>query len=198
MPSPARSCTSTAGRTCHEDLRPATPWSMLPIQTCRASEASPTVRLAAFDLDAIRTKTFYASVCAVPADIIKARRRRMDEAPACIGNRGHDPMIQIPQRRPYVSRTASFASGADSPVQVLEECLAEIDRWEAAVGAFTVIDAAMARDFEPAGRTYQAPTPGPMISRATVPMSLVPRGAWSQLSAAGIPWVSPRAARHLL
>jgi hypothetical protein len=29
-------------------------------------------------------------------------------------------------RRPFVSRTATCASGADSPVQVLEECLAEI------------------------------------------------------------------------
>jgi Asp-tRNA(Asn)/Glu-tRNA(Gln) amidotransferase A subunit family amidase len=56
-----------------------------------------------------------------------------------------DPMSQIPQRRPYVSRTASFASGTDSPVQVLEECLAEIGQREAAVGAFTVIDAAAAR-----------------------------------------------------
>jgi hypothetical protein len=56
-----------------------------------------------------------------------------------------DPMSQMPQRRPYVSRTASFASGADSPVQALEECLTEIDRREAAVGAFTVIDAAAAR-----------------------------------------------------
>ena len=54
-------------------------------------------------------------------------------------------MTQTPQRRPYVSRTASFASGADSPVRVLEECLAEIDQREAAVGAFTVIDAAAAR-----------------------------------------------------
>jgi hypothetical protein len=26
-----------------------------------------------------------------------------------------DPMIQMPQRRPYASRTASFASGAYSP-----------------------------------------------------------------------------------
>ena len=54
-------------------------------------------------------------------------------------------MSQTPQRRPYVSRTASFASGTDSPVRVLEECLAEIDRQEAAVGAFTVIDATSAR-----------------------------------------------------
>lgn len=54
-------------------------------------------------------------------------------------------MSQTPQRRPYVSRTASFASGTDSPLQVLEECLTEIDRREAAVGAFTLIDAAAAR-----------------------------------------------------
>ena len=54
-------------------------------------------------------------------------------------------MSETPQRRPYVSRTASFASGTDSPVQVLEECLAEIDRREGAVGAFTVIDPATAR-----------------------------------------------------
>jgi hypothetical protein len=51
-------------------------------------------------------------------------------------------MSQTPRRRPYVRRTASFANGADSPVQVLEECLAEIERREAAVGAFTVIDPA--------------------------------------------------------
>jgi Asp-tRNA(Asn)/Glu-tRNA(Gln) amidotransferase A subunit family amidase len=55
-------------------------------------------------------------------------------------------MSQTPQRRPYVTRTAMFASGADSPVQVLEECLAEIDQREAAVGAFTVIEAQAARD----------------------------------------------------
>ena len=54
-------------------------------------------------------------------------------------------MSQTPQRRPYVNRTASFASGADSPVQALEECLAEIDRRESTVGAFTVIDASAAR-----------------------------------------------------
>jgi len=55
------------------------------------------------------------------------------------------PICQTPQRRPYVSRTASFASGADSPVLVLEECLAEIGQREVEVGAFTTIDAAKAR-----------------------------------------------------
>lgn len=54
-------------------------------------------------------------------------------------------MSQTPKPRPYVTRTASFTNGADSPVQVLEECLAEIDQREAAVGAFTVIDAPAAR-----------------------------------------------------
>jgi hypothetical protein len=31
-------------------------------------------------VDAIRTKTFYAFVSAVPADVIKARHRRIEEA----------------------------------------------------------------------------------------------------------------------
>jgi hypothetical protein len=31
-------------------------------------------------LDAIRTKTFYAFVSAVPADVIKARHRRIEDA----------------------------------------------------------------------------------------------------------------------
>ncbi len=50
-------------------------------------------------------------------------------------------MSQPPQRRPYACRIPAFASGGNSPLRVLEECLAEIDRREAAVGAFTVIDA---------------------------------------------------------
>jgi hypothetical protein len=50
-------------------------------------------------------------------------------------------MSQTPRRRPYVSRTSSFTSGADSLGQVLEECLAEIDQREGAVGALTVIEA---------------------------------------------------------
>ncbi len=54
-------------------------------------------------------------------------------------------MNQTPQRRPYVSRTAAFASGPDSPVAVLDECLAEIARREPEVGAFTVLDREAAR-----------------------------------------------------
>ncbi len=50
-----------------------------------------------------------------------------------------------PSRRPYVSRTAAFASGQDSPVAVLAECLAEIERREAEIGAFTVLDRDAAR-----------------------------------------------------
>jgi Asp-tRNA(Asn)/Glu-tRNA(Gln) amidotransferase A subunit family amidase len=50
-----------------------------------------------------------------------------------------------PQRRPYVARTAAFAAGTDSPLQVLEECLAEIAAREPEVGAFTAIDAEAAR-----------------------------------------------------
>ncbi len=71
-----------------------------------------------------------------------------------------DPMSQMPQPRPYVSRTAAFASGTDSPVRVLEECLAEIDRREAAVGAFTVIDAVAARAAaEAAAERWRTGTP---------------------------------------
>ena len=71
-----------------------------------------------------------------------------------------DPMTQTPQRRPYVSRTTSFASGTDSPVRVLEEFLAEIDRREAAVGAFTVIDAVAARAAaESAAERWRTGTP---------------------------------------
>jgi Asp-tRNA(Asn)/Glu-tRNA(Gln) amidotransferase A subunit family amidase len=69
-------------------------------------------------------------------------------------------MTQTPQRRPYISRTPAFASGADSPVQVLTECLAEIDRREASVGAFTLIDAKSARAAaEASAKRWKAGTP---------------------------------------
>src|ERR1700709_13993 len=69
-------------------------------------------------------------------------------------------MSQTPQRRPYVSRTSSFTSGTDSPLQMLEECLAEIDKREAAVAAFTVIDALAARvAAEASAKRWQAGTP---------------------------------------
>jgi Asp-tRNA(Asn)/Glu-tRNA(Gln) amidotransferase A subunit family amidase len=59
-----------------------------------------------------------------------------------------------------VNRTASFASGADSPVLVLEECLAEIDQREAEVGAFTVINAVKARaSAEASAARWRAATP---------------------------------------
>ncbi len=78
-------------------------------------------------------------------------------------------MDPTPMRRPYVSRTASFAGGADSPVRVLEECLAEIDRREAAVGAFTVIDAATARAAaEASAHRWRANTPLSAIDGMTV------------------------------
>jgi Asp-tRNA(Asn)/Glu-tRNA(Gln) amidotransferase A subunit family amidase len=54
-------------------------------------------------------------------------------------------MSKTPKLRPYVGRTPSFASGADSPERVLDECLAEVDQREALVGAFTQIDAGAAR-----------------------------------------------------
>jgi Asp-tRNA(Asn)/Glu-tRNA(Gln) amidotransferase A subunit family amidase len=69
-------------------------------------------------------------------------------------------MPPTPQRRPYVSRTASFASGADSPLVVLEECLAEIARREPEVGAFTVLDRDAARKAaEASAARWQAGTP---------------------------------------
>jgi Asp-tRNA(Asn)/Glu-tRNA(Gln) amidotransferase A subunit family amidase len=78
-------------------------------------------------------------------------------------------MDPTPTRRPYVSRTAAFASGADSPVRVLEECLAEIDRREASVGAFTVTDAAAARAAaEASGQRWRANTPLSAIDGMTV------------------------------
>jgi short-subunit dehydrogenase len=59
-------------------------------QIRRNDEATLTERLAATGLDskkagervldAIRTKTFYAFVSAVPADVIKARHRRIEDA----------------------------------------------------------------------------------------------------------------------
>jgi len=55
-------------------------------------------------------------------------------------------MSPTPTRRPYISRTSGFASGADSPRQVLDECIAAIEQWEPSVGAFTVIDTQAARD----------------------------------------------------
>jgi Asp-tRNA(Asn)/Glu-tRNA(Gln) amidotransferase A subunit family amidase len=69
-------------------------------------------------------------------------------------------MSQTPQRRPYVSRTASFAAGQDSPVAALEECLAEIARREPDVGAFTVLDRESARlAAEASVRRWRAGTP---------------------------------------
>ena len=50
-----------------------------------------------------------------------------------------------PSRRPYVSRTAKFATGPDTPRAVLEECLADVERWELSVGAFTAFDVEGAR-----------------------------------------------------
>ncbi|OJW29541.1 MAG: hypothetical protein BGO51_10860 [Rhodospirillales bacterium 69-11] len=65
-----------------------------------------------------------------------------------------------PQRRPFLSRTSAFPDDADSPVRVLEECLAEIGRRETEVGAFTVIDEAGARQAAAASAArWRAGTP---------------------------------------
>jgi len=44
-----------------------------------------------------------------------------------------------PRLRPFVTRSQDFASGADSPSAVLEECLREIAAREGRVGAFTAL-----------------------------------------------------------
>src|SRR5437868_2552180 len=41
-----------------------------------------------------------------------------------------------PQMRPFVSQAQRFASGAETPREFLETCLAAIDAWEPKVGTF--------------------------------------------------------------
>jgi Asp-tRNA(Asn)/Glu-tRNA(Gln) amidotransferase A subunit family amidase len=69
-------------------------------------------------------------------------------------------MSPSPERRLYVSRTSAFASGADSPLHVLDECSAAISQWEASVGAFTVIEMEAAREAaEASTKRWRAGTP---------------------------------------
>jgi Asp-tRNA(Asn)/Glu-tRNA(Gln) amidotransferase A subunit family amidase len=46
----------------------------------------------------------------------------------------------MPQMREYLSQTARFASGKDTPRDFLERCLAELDRWEPRIGAFVSLN----------------------------------------------------------
>src|SRR5690348_3988814 len=50
-----------------------------------------------------------------------------------------------PKMRPFVSQTARFASGAETPRDFLDSCLATIDAWEPKVGAFVATSFQAAR-----------------------------------------------------
>src|SRR6267378_62528 len=55
------------------------------------------------------------------------------------------PEIATPAMRPYLPATADFASGKDSPRAFLERCLASLDAFEPAIGAFVTLNLAAAR-----------------------------------------------------
>ena len=59
----------------------------------------------------------------------------------------------MPTRRPFLSASAGFSSGADTPRRFLERCLEEVARWEPRVGAFTVMDLDGARRVADASTT---------------------------------------------
>src|SRR4051812_9630454 len=51
----------------------------------------------------------------------------------------------LPAFRPYLSTHAQLASGADTPRNILEQCLAALDHWEARIGAFVSLNIEGAR-----------------------------------------------------
>ncbi len=53
--------------------------------------------------------------------------------------------MTIPQAIPFFSVTANFAAGTDTPREFLERCLARLESFESAVGAFICHDIAAAR-----------------------------------------------------
>jgi Asp-tRNA(Asn)/Glu-tRNA(Gln) amidotransferase A subunit family amidase len=53
--------------------------------------------------------------------------------------------MTIPQPMPFFSAAAGFATGADTPREFLERCLARLEAFEPAVGAFVCHDIAAAR-----------------------------------------------------
>ena len=57
---------------------------------------------------------------------------------------GPDPST-APRVRPFLSQTARFASGADTPSAFLESCLTELEAREPKVGAFVTLSLAAAR-----------------------------------------------------
>src|SRR5262249_58676609 len=52
---------------------------------------------------------------------------------------------RLPALRPFLSARKAFASGADTPRDYLERCLASLDAWEPRVGAFVTLNIERAR-----------------------------------------------------
>jgi Asp-tRNA(Asn)/Glu-tRNA(Gln) amidotransferase A subunit family amidase len=55
------------------------------------------------------------------------------------------PGTKLPTTQPYVAAHTAFASGADTPGDVLERCLAELEVWEPKIGAFVSLNIDAAR-----------------------------------------------------
>src|SRR5262249_51278663 len=53
--------------------------------------------------------------------------------------------MTLPQQMPFFCAAANFAVGADTPREFLERCLAHVEEFEPAVGAFVCHDIAAAR-----------------------------------------------------
>ena len=53
--------------------------------------------------------------------------------------------MTLPQPMPFFSAAANFAAGNDTPREFLERCLAHVEEFEPAVGAFVCHDFAAAR-----------------------------------------------------
>jgi Asp-tRNA(Asn)/Glu-tRNA(Gln) amidotransferase A subunit family amidase len=50
-----------------------------------------------------------------------------------------------PRMQPFLPATAEFASGKDSPRELLERCIAQLEAWEPKIGAFVALNLAAAR-----------------------------------------------------
>src|SRR3972149_10655604 len=97
---------------------------------------------------AYRRRARFASLDGLP---------RLAEAPAPQG--AVAPGARLPSNRgmaladdrtkpvpaPFISASARFAAGADSPRAFLERCLEQLEAWEARIGAFVHLDIAGAR-----------------------------------------------------
>ena len=54
--------------------------------------------------------------------------------------------VITPLMRPFFPATAAFVTGTDTPREFLERCIAELDAWEAKIGAFVTVNLAAARE----------------------------------------------------